>query len=82
MTMLGRRRKCLRIRSEKRRFRDLMSTRGKTGLLRRGGRPFALKTRLDLCVCKPNSLGVSLNQDLKRKFRLRIQAPNQARGHR
>jgi hypothetical protein len=44
-------------------FGYLMSTRGRTGLLRRGGRVFALKTGLDPCLCKPNSLGASLNQE-------------------
>jgi hypothetical protein len=42
--------------------------------LRRVGRAFALKTGLDLCACKPNRLGASLNQDLKRKFRLKTYA--------
>ena len=29
----------------------------------RGGKLFGLNTGLDLCVCKPNSLGASLNQN-------------------
>jgi len=39
-------------------------------LSRCGGNVFALKPGSTFCVCKPNSLGATLNQDLKRKFRL------------
>jgi hypothetical protein len=39
-----------------------------TGCLRRGRGAFAFKTGLDLCVCKANSLGASLGQDLKEEI--------------
>jgi hypothetical protein len=38
------------------------------GLLRRGGRAFALNTRLDFAFANKIVSGASLNQDLKRKF--------------
>ena len=48
-----------------RKFGYLMSTRGRTGRLRRVEQPFALKTGLELLVCKLNGPGANLNQDYK-----------------
>jgi hypothetical protein len=66
MTMLGRRRRCREFGKEKRSLGYLMSTRGGTSLLRCGGCAFAFKTRLDLCVCRSNSLGASLKSGFKK----------------
>ena len=52
-------------------FGYLMSSRGRTGPLWRSGTPFGLKTRLQLRVYKPSSVGTSLNQDSKWKFQIK-----------
>jgi hypothetical protein len=39
------------------------------------GMPFGLRTGLELQVCKWPGVGASLNQDSKRKFRLRAKQP-------
>jgi hypothetical protein len=45
-----------------------MSTRERIGPLLRGGKPFGLKTGLEVPVCKLNGPGASLNQDLKKEI--------------
>jgi hypothetical protein len=56
--------------SEKRQFRMFYANARQNRPLRQGGKPFGLKTELELRVCKLNGPSASLNQDLKRKFRL------------
>ncbi len=53
MTPLGRRQKCLRIRSEKRQFGYLMSARGRTGPLWRGGKASALNPASNVAFAHP-----------------------------
>jgi hypothetical protein len=63
---IGRQRdKCLRIQSEKRQFRMFYANARQNRPLRQGGKPFGLKTELELRVCKLNGPSASLNQDLK-----------------
>src|ERR1039457_3700261 len=59
---------CIRIQSEKRQFRMFYANARQNLPLRQGGKPFGLKTELELRVCKLNGPSASLNQDLKRKF--------------
>jgi hypothetical protein len=69
---IGRQRdKCLRIQSGKRQFRMFYANARQNRPLRQGGKPFGLKTELELRVCKLNGPSASLNQDLKRKFRFK-----------
>jgi hypothetical protein len=72
MTTLGRRQKCLTIWSEKRQFRASYVNAGPNRSVAARWKGLRAQTGLDLCVCKPNSLGASLSQDVKRKFRFTL----------